>query len=129
MKKKNNSLIQEQNFQIGLGITYLLTYIHSFKSESNDKTPVSPKLFDMGASREKFRSVRSRKWGPTAPPATTLLNFFSWGPPLRAQKPNSRFHKELIQGVFFPKSPGHLLTRQPATDSVWCFLLPPIHFS
>jgi hypothetical protein len=60
---------------------YLLTFIHSAQ--------ISPKLFDMGASREKFRSVRSRKWGPTALPATTLLNF-ALGAPSGAKKAKFR---------------------------------------
>ena len=73
--KKNNSLIQEQNFQIGLGITYLLTFIHSNLNRTIRHLifflqnflpaagPNCPKLFDMGVPMEKCKSFRSRNWG------------------------------------------------------------------
>ena len=44
------------------------------------------------------------------PPTIRLrrLKNFPRGPPGRAQKQNSGFHKDLIQGVFLSFSPGHL---------------------
>ena len=41
-------------------------------------------------------------------PAPERLKNFPRGPPLRAEKQNSGFHKDLIQGVFLFFSPGHL---------------------
>jgi hypothetical protein len=41
-------------------------------------------------------------------PAPERLKNFPRGPPLRAGKQNSGFHKDLIQGVFLFSSPGHL---------------------
>ena len=60
------------------------------------------------------------------PPPKKTLNFAP-GPSARAKKWNPGFHKVLIAGVFFQKSPGHLLKKpSPFTDFFLNLLFSPI---
>jgi hypothetical protein len=69
----------------------------------------------MGGPRGKILSrgkpdVRSeaKRGEASYNPAPERLKNFPRGPPLRAEKQNSGFHKDLIKGVFLFFSPGHL---------------------
>ena len=68
------------------------------------------------------RSRRGRGWKTNQPQHACFfcksLGFFlpaGFQLGLRAPKQNLGFHKVLIAGVFFQKSPGHLLKNQPRT--------------
>jgi len=57
------------------------------------------------------------------PPTIRLrrdLKIFPGVPPLRAEKQNSGFHEDLIQGVFLFFSPGHL-PKKPSPFSHFFF--------
>ena len=76
-----------------------------------------------GSPGKNFKSEESRMCGAkrseAKPPTIRLrrLKNFPQGTPGRAQKQNSGFHKDLIQGVFSVFSPGHLPKKpSPFTD-------------
>ena len=123
-----------ENFQTcSLGITYwfTLTFIHSnwkrtiryrifFKIFSTFFLTVSFKSL-MGvpggtklSQRSQPGAERSDAWRSHSPTGSGDLVLSRRGPPLRAEKWISGFHKVLIGGVFFQKSPGHLL-KKPRT--------------